>query len=1040
VKKLLKILLYALIWMVLAAVIVGIMIFMGESWVTGAQIAVILFVIWILFMIIKRAIVRHRAKQRVSELIATTEETAENEPKTESVAKRIKSQFSDSDPVNQQFNKFEKLLKTTALKKQGDPLYVLPWYLMVGMPGSGKSSALSHADLSAPLFDEKQLGDEGGIRWWPYNEAIIVEAPGRYFSPEDLSGDGEWHTYLKTTEKRRRKEPLNGIIMTLDVEYLINARDEELFEAGRLHQARLDKLMKMLRIKIPVYLLITKCDRIEGFVEFSQTLPDDSFTQATGFAREEDDGPAEDFILHAIDETVETIKDHLINSLSDAHASHRLLRLPKGLNDLKSRLTIFARGGFQTNPYQEPLFLRGVYFSAIEMDKDADADRQSFFLQDFFTQIVPADRTMISSLTTVEHAQRATRRMVMGGWSLFMIALIGAVTWLYYGNLQFIERTRVENAGAFVMKETLREKVEALRQLTRMIEVIEHETSTWIIPWYGIMGKPDFVKKLETIYAERFNSFIMRPLNEELNTALIKAELDLREAKGDQQVQNLNNARQIDTFVRRLTVLRSFLDGAAEDELAELPAPFVEGGLYFPAGTTDDFMQTFNALYLQSLIWTPDRSLRSEELAWLNRQLNDQLSKVSKDMAWLIPLANEEANRQDFTDLTFFWPGSGAINPAITIPGAYTLLGKEFVEGFIDRLIAIDPGSGTFKEMQELFTKAYRTDYINTWKEFALQFDQGTKSLRGRNEWVDLIDLIPTRHNPYFKALDVFIEQLEPFSEDENTPEWVDLVMYYERMKLYDPTGEDPEGSDNKALTKLALKTVGKLGPVGKAISKGGKTAVKTQKKTGIGSKSAAARDMVLEDAGQTLIDYKNALTDISFNASSRAVSMRAIIAYFSNPDEPGAGDGPEARAYNTIRKLESLIGKNTVQTKPFWALYGGTLDTVRLYMLSEASCLLQTAWEQTFLVEVEGVPQFRRGNLMFGDNGQLWRFINERASAFMVRQPGKGYVPRVVNGLRMPLEPDFINFVYIGLAAKNQEEKQETQIKVPTLITKCWN
>ncbi|MBF0240674.1 MAG: hypothetical protein HQM12_23485 [SAR324 cluster bacterium] len=975
---------------------------------TALKIAGGLFGIWVVFMVIRRVIARQKAKKQVEGLI--TQEESENGK--ESIMSQVMSMRTEKSHMAQHFGKFQKILAQSALKNQGDPMYVLPWFLMLGSEGSGKTSMLSHARLPAPLFNTEELSNDS-CTWWPYNHAIIIDPVKNYIS-KDKSASDEWNDLLKVLDKNRKKEPLNGVVLTINANHLLESDETELFEEGRQHQARIDELMKKLKIKIPIYLMVTKCNKVEGFEDYAQALSLEERNQVMGYTQEKDEFNASQLIPKSMEKITERVKDLLLNEINQSGVSHKLLRLPRNLQNLENKLMIFCNGAFQENPFQENPFLRGIFLSGLEGETTNDQAGKGIFIQDFFTRILPGDRSMLGSLTAVERAGIIMRRLYMGAWSLGIGALIGGLYMVNSGNLGFIQQMTSEYAGAFVMKDSIDEKVKSMASMEKMIKTIDYEVSTWWVPWFGVFEQPGFIEKMKTIYAERFRQNLMNPLNESLNTALIKSEVEMAEGKISEADILRNTARQVDTFVRRLNTMDAYFKGNSFEALQELPAPFAEGGLYFPSGTNVDFLATFNALYLHSLSWSKDEGLLKEEREWLRQSLTSKLEKVSKDLQWIIPLANDEVRSADQLHLKFYWGGTKEMEQDIFIPSAYTLEGKEFVEGFINRLVQTDPDSEVFKEMQALFTESYRKAYLDAWENFSLQFDSGMKMLAGRGEYIDTIDVISTRHNPYFKALDVFTEQLEPFL-DENAPEWLTFMDYYQQMKVYGP---EEEGGNNKVLAKLAMKAVGALGPVGKAIAKGGKSGMKTQKKLAKGSKSGEELDVVLEQAGGLLTDYKKALMDVSFNSSKPAVSFRSMQAYFANPDEPGAGEGPDATAYKTILKLQTLIGKESRASRAFWKLYIGPMEIVYEYMLNEAACMLQNQWRNAFLVEIEGVPKFKLGGLMFGEGGQLWNFINENGTMFIVRQYGKGYVPAVVRERKIPFTNEFVNFVSILLSS----------------------
>ena len=187
--------------------------------------------------------------------------------------------------------RFEEAVATLKQQRRsGHSLYDLPWYVIIGAPGSGKTTALLNSGLKFPL--EQRVGKGalrgvGGTRncdWWFTDEAVFLDTAGRYTTQDsDAASDSAgWKEFLALLRKYRKRRPVNGVILTISAQDLMTQGDagrEAHVEAAR---RRLNELNRELHIQLPVYLMVTKCDLVAGFTEYFDDLTQEGRAQVWG--------------------------------------------------------------------------------------------------------------------------------------------------------------------------------------------------------------------------------------------------------------------------------------------------------------------------------------------------------------------------------------------------------------------------------------------------------------------------------------------------------------------------------------------------------------------------------------------------------------------------------------------------------------------------------------------------------------------------------------------------------------------------------------
>ena len=356
----------------------------------------------------------------------------------------------------------------------GKDFYGLPWYVIAGEPGSGKTEAIRHSQAGFPpgLQDEFQgVGGTINMNWWFTNYAVILDTAGRLIFEEVEPGTtSEWREFLGLLKKHRVNCPVNGLLLTIPVESLVEDAPEEMERKAAKIARQLEVIQRELDVRFPVFVLLTKCDLIHGFREFFESLDDPrAQQQMLGWSNPAPlDAP---FRPELLDEHLRAVAQRLrrrrLALLLDPVASQsdgrridevdRLYDFPQSLTALTPRLrryleTIFVAGEWTSRP----LFLRGIYFTS-SMREGSALDEElaavmglpvdqlpagrawerdhSYFLRDLFLDKVFREDGLVTRATNTDRLLLYRKLVLFGAGVLGLVALL-AFGLLGYRSLQ----------------------------------------------------------------------------------------------------------------------------------------------------------------------------------------------------------------------------------------------------------------------------------------------------------------------------------------------------------------------------------------------------------------------------------------------------------------------------------------------------------------------------------------------------------------------------------------------------------------------------
>jgi len=400
-------------------------------------------------------------------------------------------------------------------------LYELPWYITLGLQGSGKTSVLMNGGLVFPVAEQMQraagapAGDAAAVDWWLTNDAVLIDTAGYYThhgmstaedddvpvsetgkpatgvpgkddadaqpaggAKEDAkqheasqskaaavstasghvvpSGQGagerrqkidraEWLGFLGMLRRHRPRAPINGALLTIDLATLAGADEQARVAEAAVLRARLAELRQELGIRFPVYVMVTKMDRLTGFSEYFGALTAEGRAQTWGFTLPYGKETVAKEGLRArchaeLAELAQRLGGSIETHLQDEYDSRKrrsLAALPEEFSALLGPLLDLIDRVFLDSRYDDTQLhstLRGVYFtSARQRDSEIAAERgtvvqrllstqghastssaraegnQSFFLHDLLTRVVFPEAHLVSPNLRWEYRYRLLR-------------------------------------------------------------------------------------------------------------------------------------------------------------------------------------------------------------------------------------------------------------------------------------------------------------------------------------------------------------------------------------------------------------------------------------------------------------------------------------------------------------------------------------------------------------------------------------------------------------------------------------------------------
>ncbi|TCT02465.1 type VI secretion system membrane subunit TssM [Aquabacter spiritensis] len=337
--------------------------------------------------------------------------------------------------------------------------YALPWYGVIGHEQAGKSTFIHSSDLRFPLNE----GRDGRIAAGPLgfsftDRAVLIETRGPLVPQTELN---TWSVFAALLKRHRAREPINGLILVLSLPDVMRASEVERFSFHADLRDQLEVFQRVLKLRVPVYVVFTKADEIPGFRQFCSDLTLSERRGVFGITLPLYDEHGITTKGKPLSATFATEYDHfiqwqlprVIGQMKQAFSVEErfdcFMFLPH-LATLKAMINDLIEDVFKPTSFERPLLLRGIYFtSAIPTanrasnellpapgaETAADGRRMGFFIHDLLDKVIFKE----SGLVEADHVTR--RREALLKWGAIGLGGIAATALLVWWTLSFLGNT-----------------------------------------------------------------------------------------------------------------------------------------------------------------------------------------------------------------------------------------------------------------------------------------------------------------------------------------------------------------------------------------------------------------------------------------------------------------------------------------------------------------------------------------------------------------------------------------------------------------------
>jgi len=859
---------------------------------------------------------------------------------------------------------------------------------------SQKSTGL---DLSSSLFNQYKIDQTDFL--------CVLEHKGSssYLNSSTI------RKIISLIKKSNKKNPPDAIGLIVDVRYLRVSDTRDIFQKGQLIRTWIDVIRDATSQNIPITLIIRNAEDLDGFSDWTNSIPETRLNEAFGFALPDEEIEAQSFISAAIRE----INNNLLSfEIQDNDSDAPGKRLTKSLISLKQNISSLANGILQTQPDLTPPKFIGVYFMGMvnssvpqidetaldlvadeEMEKLPDSGvtfQQPVFVKDVCTEIFPKATTYTQPYEP-ESKYGIFSKIISACMLLTLIVFAVLLFTSYISHLNTLQNTHQSISMLQKNIATPLDAVPYFHSLKNNILDLESTVTEWWLPWLGFSDDIEVINQLKHKYVITFRKYLLKPLIDEYLVEVRKHMGQRSAIKEDNNDFHKKSAKYMGTLVFYVDHINKFLSSPENDYLNSQSNWFKNGKEIFIKPLSNERYTLFLACYDQALIWAKHKKKFRKDLHLLQTSIQEMVVVMPSLIEWTIPFVNDQVMGIQLANL---WKKEFHINlPDSEIQGAFTIPGYNFIGEFFNIIRKAHSQPASFDERLNDFKRDYQEKYIQKWEKESKEFLAISEHLDGRSDWADVMThLSDEKQNPFFKMIKLLVEHTKHLKGSrKNWPKWLSFSH-----QLYENTSIGIS-SESKHLTKTSIDNINV-----QKVKNNNEVAISFQ-------------------------EYVGALKRMSDFPDSPERSYKLIKNFFTNYGEFCPGDGPDTIACLSIFQLQSMWAKRNKENAAFWDLYEGPLNFIQRFSIQEAACQIQQHWEDKVLsADTQAAPN----ELVKTQKAETKKFINTICQPFLEKITQTRYAPKRISNMTLPFNDSLFKYVAFNPGTQKLKNRYPVIIK----------